>query len=101
MDRFVYEKEEEGYRYPVNYEGLLNQQLGRIAYFRSNNSSYKTIEKYEEAVDTLILMLPSKLRKKALQFKKKHNIEYNISREGKKNYDKLWEYCNQIMEENG
>jgi len=86
---------EEAYRQQIEYETLLNQQIGRIAQFRSN----KQWEEYEESIETLILMLPAKLREDANKFKEENKIEYDLSLAGRKRYDNLWRFCNRIMEE--
>ncbi len=89
----VYERRNK-YQKPVDYEQVLNMQMARIAQFRSN----KDMEKYEESVDTLIFMLPSKLRESASEYKKKNDISYDISMQGKAAYDRLWRFINEELE---
>lgn len=86
--------DKQGYYRIINYENILANQINRIAERRSN----KEIEKYEESVDTLIFMLPLKIRKDALKYKKDHDIKYGISATDKAKYDDLWQYVNELME---
>jgi len=79
----------------INYENLLGQQINRIAEARTK----KHLETYEEAVDTLVFMLPSKMRQDAVRFKDEHGIQYDMSYAGKMKYDKLWMHCNKLLEE--
>jgi len=83
------------YTQGLDYEGLLNQQIGRIASFRS----MKDHKRYFASIDTLIFMMPTELRKKALGYKKDNNISFNLSSIGIEHYDNLWEYCNELLEE--
>lgn len=93
-EKFEYDKQEK-YQKPVDYEIILGQQMSRISQFRSN----KDIEMYEESVDTLLLMLPKKLRDQAIKYKRDNNIEYNVANNGKKKYDDLWVFINDLLEE--
>lgn len=90
-------EQQDFYSKGIDYEGLLNQQTSRISYFRST----KKYEEYFSSVDTLVLMLPKELRGLAMDFKKQNNISYNMSSsKGVDLYDRLWDYCNTLLEEN-
>lgn len=80
----------------IDYETVLLQQMGRIAQHRSSGD----LKQYESSIDTLVLMLPSEVRNKAIVFKKENDISYKIELVGKKKYDILWEYINQLLEDN-
>ncbi|RLF35431.1 MAG: hypothetical protein DRN08_03070 [Thermoplasmata archaeon] len=88
-----YEKQDRYHGF-INYESILMQQLNRIAKYRSD----KKIELYEQSVDTLIYMLPQDMREKAMEYKKKHDIRYEITQQGIQKYDDLWRYCNELLE---
>lgn len=87
---------QERYKGFINYEGLLNQQINRIA----EHLSAKKMELFEISVDTLIYMFPLDLRNKALKYKKEHNIEYDLSLNGVQAYVRLWLFCNELLEKN-
>jgi len=82
------------YQNIINYENLLGQQINRIAEARTS----KHHETYQEAIDTLVFMLPEDMRQDALRFKDEHDIKYEMSNEGKMKYDKLWRHCNILLE---
>lgn len=83
------------YQKGVDYEQLLLRQMDRIAQF----SSDKRLELYEASVDTLINMFPLSLQKRALEFKSQQGITFGISLEKKESYDRLWRFCNELLQE--
>lgn len=84
------------FQHKLDYENVILQQMGRIAQYRSS----KDIIHYQSSIDTLVIMLPVVLRDKVLAFKKENKISFHINNEGKEKYDLLWEYINQLLEEN-
>ena len=80
----------------IDYESVLLQQMGRIAQFRSSDS----LKSYEISIETLLLMLPKSLREQAQEYREKEGISRSISNAGKHKYDLLWEYINELLEEN-
>ena len=84
------------FQHKIDYETILLQQIGRIAQYRSS----KELIFYQSSIDTLVLMLPSKLRTDALQYKDENNIRFSIDSKGQYNYDLLWEYVSKLLEEN-
>ena len=83
------------YQKGIDYEQLLLQQMGRIAQYRSS----KQLIMYEEAVDTLVLMLPVEMQETALKYKKDENICFGISQQQKDGYDRLWRFITKLLSE--
>lgn len=87
---------ESRYHNKIDYETILLQQMGRIAQYRSS----KELKFYQSSIDTLVYMLPVKLRTQALKYKNDNDIVFNMSSIGLHKYDQLWEYINNLLEEN-
>jgi len=84
------------FQHKLDYENIILQQMGRIAQHRSN----KDLIHYQASIDTLVIMLPSILRDKVLEYKEAEGIGFSIKTEGKIKYDLLWEFINKLLEEN-
>ena len=85
----------EKYTKALDYESNLSIQMSRIATFRSTQE----YRKYFSSVDTLVFMLPSEMRSKALEYKKEYNVSMDVSNMGVERYDNYWMYINGLLEE--
>lgn len=81
------------YRQYVPIENLVSAQINRIAEYRSK----KRIEHYEESVDMLIDLLPPDAEAEVLEYKKKCNIEYDLSLDGKQLYVDLFRFMKKLL----
>jgi len=95
MKRGYEEITDRQYYKQVNYENVLSAQLNRIADFYTK----RNFGGFVSGVDALVIMMPSDMRKKALDFKKDHSITQGQSESNVKVYCDLWMYCNQLLEE--
>ena len=76
------------YKQYVPIEGLVTSQINRILEYRSK----KLWENYEESVDALIDLLAPEDEETVLEYKKKENICYDISQDGKERYVCLFRF---------
>ena len=81
------------YRQYVPIENLVSAQINRIAEYRSK----KRMEHYEESVDMLIDLLPPDAEEEVLDYKREHNIEYDLSLEGKQRYVDLFRFIKKLL----
>lgn len=81
------------YKVIVPIEGLVAAQINRISEYRSK----KMWENYEESVDMLIDLLPPESEEKVLEYKKEHNVEYDLSTEGKQAYVLLFRFIKKVL----
>ena len=70
------------YKDGLPIERLAENQINRVMEYRSK----KLIEYFEESVDALIDLLPPEVEQTILDYKRNHNIEYNLTLEGKEKY---------------
>ena len=85
----------EKYTKPIDYESNLSIQMSRIATFRSN----RQYREYFTSVDTLVFMLPKKMRSDALEYKKNNNVSMDVCSYGVNQYDEFWMYVNELLED--
>lgn len=86
-----------GYRQPINYEnGILLPKIRDLSLWRDTD-----LKSYESGVVTLALLLPSELRKKALDFFHNDTIKCDLTDDGKKDFDDILVYILQLLEGNG
>ena len=84
------------YRQPLNYEnGVLLPLIRDIAYWRVTDT-----KAYESGVLTLALLLPKELSKEALGFWDKGLIHEDLTMDGKKDFDDLFVFIRNLLEEN-
>jgi len=84
------------YRQPLNYEnGVLLPLIRDIAYWRVTN-----VKAYENGIQTLMLLLPDELRNQVINFWNKGSIYQDLTGDGKKDFDDLYVYILQILENN-
>ena len=84
------------YRQPLNYEnGVLLSKIRDISLWRDTD-----IKAFESGVITLALLLPKDLRQSALGFWNFGTIHEDLNKDGKKDFDDLFVYILQILEDN-
>jgi len=84
------------FRQPLNYEnGVLLPLIRDIAYWRVSN-----VKAYETGIQTLMLLLPKDLRTNVITFWNKGTIYEDLTGDGKKDFDDLFVYILQILEDN-
>ena len=77
-----YDDHRESYRTFIPIESLVAGQINRIMEYRSK----KLTEYYEESVDALIDLLPPEMETSILEFKKKNDIKFDLSTDGREKY---------------
>lgn len=77
----------------IPIENLVTKQIDRIM----THKSVKNWEYYEESIEALIDLLEPSAEKEVLDFKKEHDIEYNLSTFGVQKYTLLFRYIKQHL----
>jgi len=84
------------YRQPLNYEnGVLLPLIRDIAYWRVTSP-----KAYQNGIQTLCLLLPKDLRSSSLGFWDHGTIYENLTNDGKKDFDDLFVFVLQLLEDN-
>jgi len=88
----------EKYQQSIRYEDIIAGHISAIAKYRDEKT-----KQYASSVETLILMCPKEIRKDG--FKKMEELKIircdydNINNDKKRQYDDLWQYINELLED--
>ena len=85
------------YKQFIPIENLVAAQINRIAEYRSK----MLWEHYIYSVEMLVDLLPPDVEETVLEYKKEHNIVFNLSEKGKQSYVALFRFIKkQLTDQN-
>jgi hypothetical protein len=83
------------YKGVIAIEQLTAAQINRIMEYGSK----KLRENYEEAIELLVDLLPPDLEQRAIEYKKEHQVSYDMSLDGEMRYRGLFRHIKRLLSE--